>query len=69
MPVTFRKPAPDFAQRLLSVKDTARYLGTSTWQIRKSWREGGFPKIRYGNRDTADRADLDAFIEKMKTTA
>jgi|SRR6516162_419069 excisionase family DNA binding protein len=57
---------PNDSQRLLSVKEAAKYLGSSPWHIRRAFREGDFPRIRWGRRDMVDRADLDAFIEKMK---
>lgn len=57
---------PDPTQRLLSVKATAKYLGTSTWEIRRLLRQEAFSKIQIGKAFKVDRADLDVFIEKLK---
>jgi|SRR5215469_7710844 len=57
---------PQDGQRLLSVKEAAKYLGSSPWHIRRAFRDGDFPRIRWGRRDMVDIVDLNAFIEKLK---
>jgi excisionase family DNA binding protein len=53
-------------QRCLNVKAAAKYLGTSTWQVRKFFREGVLKPFMVGNRWMLDRADLGALIEHLK---
>jgi predicted site-specific integrase-resolvase len=73
MPVIRRKlaspPAPTTHQRGMNVKVAARYLGVSTWQIRKFYREGVLKPFRIGNKQMVDRLDLDALIERLKALA
>jgi hypothetical protein len=65
------QPAPSqpFDQRGMNVKVASRYLGISVWQIRKFIREDAVPSFQIGNRDMVDRHDLDALIERLKTSA
>jgi Helix-turn-helix domain len=75
MPVIRRKLAtsapaaaavPISNQRGMNVKSAAQYLGTSTWQIRKYFREGVLKPFPIGRAKIVDRHDLDALIERLK---
>jgi excisionase family DNA binding protein len=75
MPVIRRKLAtvpvawkPDDTQRLLTVKQAGKYLGFgSGWHIRQLFKRGELRPVRIGRCEMVDRADLDAFIERMKS--
>ncbi|MGA9155318.1 MAG: helix-turn-helix domain-containing protein [Candidatus Sulfotelmatobacter sp.] len=56
------KPAP----RLLNVQDAAAYLGTTVWFIRTLGWSDAIPIIRLGNRWLFDKADLDAYVDRVK---
>jgi hypothetical protein len=58
-------PHPD-NERGMSVRRAAQYLGTSTWQIRKYFREGVLKPFPIGRAKMVDRHDLDALIERLK---
>lgn len=57
--------------RLVKTKQAASYLGISAWKLRCLVEDAGLPFIA-GNGPTApwlfDIRDLDAYIEKHKTT-
>ncbi len=53
-------------QRLLSVDEAAKYLGLSSWSLRKRLSQGMLPVIRIGKRILFDLHDLDFFIEQHK---
>jgi excisionase family DNA binding protein len=63
--VTNTKPAP----RMLTVRDTAAYLGCSIWCVRTLYWERKIKAITLGSRLLFDRADLDAFIDREKSNA
>jgi hypothetical protein len=71
MPVIQRKisPSPATDQRCMNVKAAARYLCTSTWQIRRYFREGVLRPFAIGRAKMVDRLDLDALIERLKAEA
>ncbi len=63
-------PASFPGPRLLKVKEAATYLNTSAWNIRNLLRHRELPKIKIdGKKFRVDRADLDAFVERMKREA
>ena len=51
---------------LLSVDETAVFLGLSSNTIRKMANQGDLPKVKIGSRTLFDRDDLRAFVEKLK---
>lgn len=55
--------------RLLAIPDAARYLGTTIWAVRQLIWKNKLHPIKIGKRFLMDRADLDAFVEKMKQEA
>jgi excisionase family DNA binding protein len=58
--------APRIQPALLSVKDTAVYLGRSEQAIQHLIFSHELPVVRVGRRVHLDRRDLDAWIEKNK---
>ncbi len=52
--------------RLLDVKRAAAYLGTTITCIRRLVWDKRIPYIRLGKKILIDRADLDAFVDKLK---
>ena len=59
------KPAP----RLLTVQAAAEYLGVTVWFIRNLGWNKALPVIKLGNRWLFDRADLDAYVDRVKAEA
>jgi hypothetical protein len=59
-------PHPSDNERGMNVRRAAQYLGTSTWQIRKYFREGVLKPFPIGRAKMVDRHDLDALIECLK---
>ncbi len=59
--------SPSHARRLLSVKESALYLGVSPWKMRSLGWGGAVPEVNIGRRTLFDREDLDRFIERSKT--
>lgn len=55
--------------RLLSVRQIAFYLSTSTFTVRELLRTGEIPRIRLGRKFLADRADVDAYVMKAKVAS
>jgi excisionase family DNA binding protein len=55
--------------RMLGVKDAAVYLGATVWHVRSLVWAKKLVALRMGHRQVFDRADLDAFIEKLKRAA
>jgi hypothetical protein len=53
-------------ERGMNVRRAAQYLGTSTWQIRKYFRDGVLKPFAIGRAKMVDRHDLDALIERLK---
>lgn len=68
-----QQPRPNCDRRAMSVKDAARYLSASPWQIRKWKREGFLESFRYPGtgkpKDMFAVEVLDAFFERSKETA
>ena len=56
--------------RLLPLKDAAQYLGFTVWAMREAIWAGLIPvvKLPNGRKLWVDRADLDKFIDRNKTT-
>ena len=54
--------------RYLSVKQSAEYLNVSTWLIRQIIHKHEIPYVRRGKAFVLDKADLDRWFEKAKTT-
>lgn len=52
--------------RLLSIKDSARYLGLSVWFVRTLLWDGKLPFLAVAGKHMIDRKDLDAFVEREK---
>jgi excisionase family DNA binding protein len=55
--------------RLLTVKDAARYLSTTVWQMRTLVWEKKVPHVKLGHRILFDIVDLDALVIEMKRVA
>ena len=54
---------------MLSVKEAAKYLGSTVWFVREQVWSKRLPKLMFGNRLVFDRVDLDRFIERAKQVA
>jgi len=56
--------------RLLTLKEASQYTGLSLWSIREAIWRGLFPVMTFpnGRKMWVDRADIDVFIERHKTT-
>jgi excisionase family DNA binding protein len=52
--------------RLLSLRDSANYLGAHVWAIRQMVRKREIPYIQIGRKYLIDRMDLDRFVERNK---
>ncbi len=59
--------SPSNSRRLLSVPESAVYLGVSVWTMRGLGWNGEVPEVKIGRRTLFDREDLDRFIERSKT--
>jgi excisionase family DNA binding protein len=57
------------SKRLYNVKEAGRYLGRSSWTIRRLIRDGVLREVRQGRRVMLDIVDLEAFVEKYKREA
>ena len=57
---------PALQPRLLNVEESAAYLSTTTWAIRKLAWAKDVPHIKLGTRLLFDRQDLDRFIDRAK---
>ena len=55
-------------KRLYSIKEAAEYLGRTVWAVREMLWAGKIPYIKDGRRILLDIADMDAWIDKSKTT-
>ena len=56
----------DIQPILLSVDETAVFLGLSANTIRKMANQGDLPKVKIGSRTLFAQDDLRAFVEKLK---
>ncbi|HXS97082.1 MAG TPA: helix-turn-helix domain-containing protein [Candidatus Limnocylindrales bacterium] len=65
--VTARLMAERPQQRLMDVRESARYIGRSPAALRHLIAKGDVPTVRQDNRVYCDRVDLDAWIEKHKS--
>jgi excisionase family DNA binding protein len=67
---TVRVKGVDVAPRLVRLKGGAAYLGMSPWQLRNLVQRGELPvvKISDGGPWLLDLRDLDAWVERNKTT-
>lgn len=64
------KPLPrDAERRLLDYTHTAAYLGISVRGAKQLAADDKFPKVHIGHRVLFDKADLDAYIERVKRGA
>jgi len=52
--------------RLLSIKESARYLGRSVWSMRAMIWKGAIPFIQDGRKQYIDIMDLDHYIDLHK---
>ena len=60
----------DFSEpRLLRIPQAARYLNTSTFQVRELLRSGRLQKIKLGKSFLVDRSDVDTLIDQLKGAA
>ena len=57
---------PIAGPRLLSLKDSATYLGAHLWAIRQMVRNQELPYVQIGRKFLIDRIDLDRFVERNK---
>jgi excisionase family DNA binding protein len=64
------KPEPQ-SRRLLKAREAISYLGVSRFSFQKLVHDGLLPVVQMfgnGSKWMIDRNDLDAFIERQKTT-
>lgn len=59
-------PTPFVGPRLLSLKDSASYLGAHLWAVRQMVRNQELPYVQIGRKFLIDRIDLDRYIEQNK---
>jgi excisionase family DNA binding protein len=61
------KPEP-VSQRLLRVRDAARYVALSPWKLRKLVQDGQLPIVKYVENSPwlIDVRDLDGWVEHHK---
>jgi excisionase family DNA binding protein len=59
---------PRVGPRGLTIPEAADYMGATVWYVRTNIWAGELPATRRGKRFVIDRHDLDAFIERSKTT-
>lgn len=67
-----KPPEAKVEPRLYTLPLAAEYLNTSVWKIRELYRKRMLKPIRFGKNSRVifiDRADLDAFVEKLKEAA
>lgn len=54
--------------RLLSLNAAAVYMGRTVWGMRELYWANKIPMVRDGKKIYFDRADLDSYIERNKST-
>jgi excisionase family DNA binding protein len=59
-------PPAGAPRRVLTLPETAAYLGVSPWTVRELQWSGMLPRVNLGRKLLFDRADLDALIERQK---
>jgi excisionase family DNA binding protein len=64
-PRRWTPPAP-LAARLLTLRQTADYLGLSTWTVRELQWKGRLPRVALSRKLLFDRADVDRLIDASK---
>jgi excisionase family DNA binding protein len=57
------------AERLLSVKETAEFLGLNDQYTRELFRKGILPGVRFGRVYRIAQSDLSRYLEKRKVVA
>ena len=55
-------------KRLYSLPEAAHYLGRTLWSMRELVWKGSIPIVREGKRIFVDIVDLEAYVNKHKTT-
>lgn len=60
------KPLPTAERRLLSYANAAEYLGISVRGMKDLAANGEIRKVPIGHRVLFDKADVDAYIERIK---
>ena len=55
-------------KRLYSLPEAAHYLGRTLWSMRELIWKGSIPIVREGRRIFVDIADMEAYVNKHKTT-
>lgn len=63
------KPLGQVERRLLGYVLAAEYLGISKRQMEQLARENEVVKVQIGHRVLFDRADLDAYVDRLKAAA
>jgi excisionase family DNA binding protein len=62
------RTALSLPKRLYTINEAAHYLGRSAWAVREMLWAGKIPYIKDGRRVLVDIKDMDAWIERTKTT-
>jgi Helix-turn-helix domain len=62
-------PPANAPRRLLSLADTASYLGMTPWSVRTLIGNGTLPVVKLTRRLLFDQRDLDKLIEQSKETS
>jgi Helix-turn-helix domain len=60
------KPPTDAPRRLLTLAETAAYLGLSPWSVRELQWKGRLPRVALSHKLLFDRSDVDRLIEAAK---
>jgi excisionase family DNA binding protein len=63
------KALPQVERRLLGYALAAEYLGISKRQMEQLARDNEVVKVTIGHRVLFDRADLDAYVDRLKAAA
>ena len=67
--MTTKKTPPDAERRLMDYTRLAAYLGVSQRTAKQLAADGEIRKVQIGHRVLFDRADVDAYIERVKRSA
>lgn len=62
-----KNTSKEVIRRLLTIKETAEYLGRSVWSVRELIWKGELPIVRVGKRIHLDIYELDTWVEDHKT--
>jgi excisionase family DNA binding protein len=65
----YNLPDTSVPARMLTVNQAAAMTGATVWYVRNLAWSNKVPHVRFGSRILFDKADLDAYIDRMKQAA